>query len=50
MYLALAALVQKFNFEFPDSTAADFEFDNDRFTIGTKAMCNLMARVIPREV
>ncbi|KUI67265.1 Trichodiene oxygenase [Cytospora mali] len=50
MYLVLAALVQNFDFEFPDATAADFEFESDRFTIGTKAGCNLMARVTPREV
>ncbi|KUI53174.1 Trichodiene oxygenase [Cytospora mali] len=50
MYLVLAALVQNFDFEFPDATAADFEFESDRFTIGTKAGCNLMARVTPHEV
>lgn len=48
MYLLLAGLVHNFDFEFPDATAADFEFESDRFTIGTKAGCNLMARVISR--
>lgn len=50
MYLVLAALVQNFDFDFPDATAADFEFESDRFTIGTKAGCNLMARMTPCEV
>lgn len=50
MYLVLAALAQNFDFEFPNATAADFEFESDRFTIGTKSGCNLMARVTAREV
>ncbi|ROW10899.1 hypothetical protein VPNG_05365 [Cytospora leucostoma] len=49
MYLLLAALVQKLDFEFPDATAADFECENDRFTVGTRAGCSLMARVGPRQ-
>lgn len=50
MYLLLAGLVQNFDFEFPDATAADFECENDRFTIGTRAGCNLMAQATPRQI
>lgn len=45
MYLALAALVQRFNFTIKGATAADFEFARDNFGIGTNAGCNLMALV-----
>lgn len=45
MYLLVAALVQYFTFQYPEATAADFEVGDDRFTIGTKAGCDLMARV-----
>lgn len=50
MYLLLAGLVQNFEFEFPDATAVDFEFESDRFTIATKAGCNLMARAVSRRI
>lgn len=46
MYLVLAALVQRFNFEIEGATAADFEFSMDNFGIGTKAGCNLFAHVV----
>ncbi|KAI1505309.1 cytochrome P450 [Biscogniauxia marginata] len=49
MYLFLAALVQSFNFEIKDATAEDFEFERDNFGIGTKAQCNLIARITPYE-
>lgn len=43
--MALAALVQRFDFEVEGATATDFEFERDDFGIGTKAGCNLLARV-----
>lgn len=46
MYMIVAALVRQFTFQPLNATAADFEFDNDRFTIGVKAGCDLMARVV----
>lgn len=45
MYLVLATLVQRFDFVFEGATAADFEMERDNFAIGTRAGCNLMARV-----
>ncbi|KAH6650680.1 cytochrome P450 [Chaetomium tenue] len=45
MYVALAALVQRFDFVIEGATATDFEFERDDFSIGTKAGCNLLARV-----
>lgn len=50
MYLLIAAIVQQFTFETPNATAADFELDNDRFSIGVKAGCDLIARTIPSKV
>jgi hypothetical protein len=44
MYLTVATLVQRFNFEFPTATAADFEMASDQFIIGTKAGSTLNAR------
>lgn len=49
MYMIVAALVREFTFQTLHATAADFEFDNDRFTIGIKAGCDLMARVVPNK-
>ncbi|KJK79853.1 hypothetical protein H634G_04092 [Metarhizium anisopliae BRIP 53293] len=49
MYLVLAALVQRFSFTIEGVAASDFELDKDNFGIGTKAGCNLMARVDPYE-
>jgi hypothetical protein len=47
MYLVLAALLSRFNFVIEGATAEDFEMERDNFGIGTKAGCNLMARVMP---
>ncbi|KAI3390940.1 hypothetical protein diail_8338 [Diaporthe ilicicola] len=48
MYLLLFELVQNFNFDFPSAAVADFEFESDQFTFGTKAGCNLIATVTSR--
>ncbi|ETS86904.1 hypothetical protein PFICI_00732 [Pestalotiopsis fici W106-1] len=45
MYLVIAALVQRFNFELPSAKAEDFEMVSDRFIIGTRAGATLNARV-----
>ncbi|KAH8897331.1 cytochrome P450 [Thozetella sp. PMI_491] len=45
MYLLLATLVQKFDFEFVDRCAEDFECTSDQFLIGTKSRGVLKARV-----
>lgn len=47
MYLLLAALVQGFNFDVKDATAADFKLERDNFGIGTRAGCNLSVYVAP---
>lgn len=49
MYLVLATLVQRFDFVFEGATAGDFEMERDNFAIGTRAGCNLMARVSMHE-
>jgi len=41
MYLVLAALVQRYNFQFVDVSAKDFECESDQFVISTKAGGNL---------
>ena len=45
MYLALAELVQRFDFQFEGIRAEDFECISDQFIIGTKAKGNLNAFV-----
>jgi hypothetical protein len=35
MYILLTALAQRFNFQFEDLTAKDFECQSDQFIIGT---------------
>ncbi|KAI0899294.1 cytochrome P450 [Annulohypoxylon nitens] len=45
IYLVLAALVQRFNFQFEDSKAEDFECESDQFTIGTNGKGLLKARI-----
>lgn len=49
MYLVLATLVQKFDFEFRDASAEDFEWGWDDFTIGTKSQGVLNASVTSHE-
>lgn len=49
MYLALAALAQRFNFQFTDAKAEDFECDSDQFVIGTKGKGLLEGYVKTRE-
>lgn len=48
MYLILNALVQIFEFEFEGTTAKDFEWDSDQFTIGTRGKSILKARIRSR--
>ncbi len=48
MYLLVAALVRRFDLTIEGATASDFELERDNFAIGTKAGCNLMARVTSR--
>ncbi|KAL2199470.1 cytochrome P450 [Corynascus similis CBS 632.67] len=50
MYMLLATLVQRFDFEVVGATTADFEFVRDSFGVETKARCNLFAKASPREV
>jgi len=45
MYLALAELVQEFDFQFENTSAEDFECVGDQFIIGTKAKGNVSAFV-----
>lgn len=49
LYLGLAALVQRFDFEFIGAKAEDFECDSDQFVIGTKGKGVLKAHVRRRE-
>jgi mannitol-specific phosphotransferase system IIBC component len=49
MYLLLAALIQKFDFEIEDRVAEDFEMEMDNFAIGTKAGVHLKAHVTKRD-
>ncbi|KAF2821517.1 trichodiene oxygenase [Ophiobolus disseminans] len=48
MYLLLAALVRKFDFDVEGAVAGDFELERDNFAIETKAGVNLKARVAVR--
>ncbi|CAG8960302.1 hypothetical protein HYFRA_00012376 [Hymenoscyphus fraxineus] len=45
MYIALAALVQRFDFQFNGVTSKDFECQSDQFIIGTRDNGNLHACV-----
>jgi hypothetical protein len=45
MYLVLAALVQRFDFQFMGASAEDFECESDQFIIGTKGKAVLQAFV-----
>ncbi|KAI1137268.1 cytochrome P450 [Hypoxylon sp. FL0543] len=45
LYLALAALVQRFDFQFKGAKAEDFECDSDQFVVGTKGKGLLEAHV-----
>ncbi|ROV86947.1 hypothetical protein VMCG_10772 [Cytospora schulzeri] len=45
MYLVLATLVQRFDFQFTRAKAEDFECDSDQFVIGTKGKGQLEAFV-----
>lgn len=49
MYLVLAALVQRFNFEFKNINEKDFECDSDQFIIGTPSKGVLNALVTPHK-
>jgi hypothetical protein len=43
MHLVLAALVERFNFQFEDISAEDFECNGDQFVIGTRGQSVLKA-------
>jgi hypothetical protein len=45
MYIVLAALVRRFNFQFVEAKAEDFECISDQFVIGTKGNGLLEAHV-----
>lgn len=47
MYLVLAPLVQRFDFQFEGTSAEGFECESDQFIIGTKTRGVLNAFVIP---
>jgi hypothetical protein len=49
MYLVLAALVERFNFQFEDISAEDFECNSDQFVIGTRVKGVLKALVSPHK-
>ncbi|ETS86515.1 hypothetical protein PFICI_00343 [Pestalotiopsis fici W106-1] len=44
MYLILAALTRRFDFNFQDVTAKEYERESDQYTIGVKAGTILKAR------
>lgn len=45
MYLVVAALVQRFSFQFIGVKAEDFECTSDQFVIGTKGKAMLEAHI-----
>lgn len=45
MYIVLAALVQRFDFQFDGISAKDFESHSDQFIIGNRENGNLSAFV-----
>ncbi|KAK8087643.1 hypothetical protein PG997_002604 [Apiospora hydei] len=45
MYLILAKLIPQFDFAIVGATASDLEMERDNFGVGSKAGCNLNARV-----
>ncbi|KAH6677237.1 trichodiene oxygenase, partial [Halenospora varia] len=47
MYMVLAALVQRFNFQFDGVSSKDFECESDQFIIGTKESGKLNAFITP---
>lgn len=49
LYISLAALVQRFNFEFQDIQASDFQMQRDDFIIGTNARHMLKCHVTLHE-
>jgi hypothetical protein len=46
MYLVLAAFVQRFDFQFPRTSAKDFVCESDQFIIGTRGKSHLDAIVL----
>jgi cytochrome P450 len=50
LYITLAALALRFNFEFHDIQASDFRMIRDEFVIGTKAKSLLKCRVTLRDI
>lgn len=49
MYLTLAALAQRFSFQFVGAKAKDFECDSDQFVISTKGKGLLEAHINIRD-
>lgn len=47
MYMVLAALVQRFNFQFDGVSSKDFECESDQFIIGTKENGKLNVFITP---
>lgn len=47
MYMAMPALIQRFNFQFQGTSSKDFECVSDQFIIGTKENGKLFAFVTP---
>lgn len=45
MYLAIATLVERFDFQFEDAVAEDFECSSDQFAVGTNSLGSLKATV-----
>jgi hypothetical protein len=44
MYLTIATLAQRFDFQFEGATARDFEVTSDQFIVGTEGRGKLIAR------
>ncbi|KAI0173480.1 cytochrome P450 [Hypoxylon sp. FL1284] len=50
MYIMLAALIRRFDFNFQDIEVRDLELESDQYTIGVKAGAVLKAYLVPRSL
>ncbi|KAI8627244.1 hypothetical protein F5Y19DRAFT_443708 [Xylariaceae sp. FL1651] len=49
MYMLLSSLTRSFNFTFERAQSDDFELERDDFTVGSRAVCQLVARAVPMQ-